>query len=424
MGKYVNGGKVILPEKVDYDDAVREIASLLRVGARPDGKHRLADLFLSKHMSKWAKCKPFVKVNQSTRFDKATYEERRLADFGLSIPYATSPDLLVSRYYNAGDKDNGWDRQRPRGERYKEPLRLFDFNGYFHNAVCPFREISFPSRATNKAGRKITVTMLTSEAGQESDSIKMKDIDTIADCYLTLQLKHEDFGSGLMGTYIRTISSDSKLKDNGGETVEASIENLPTGNWTIVPFFSQQKYGVEQDGSQIPASSRYYPIPRIVVGIMELADTDYKALRFQGYKSAVNVINPIYSVIYNFMIYNYSANDKTFDNIIVQARYAGMNKDIVTNLDTEGGEVQVVLSGITVPKGGAKDAAQSLDDPWAIKWLTMNIGEALYNSASGIEILIQLDRGEPTFRHTIKTTATGAPEYNPDMDAPIIPIEE
>ena len=124
------------------------------------------------------------------------------------------------------------------------------------------------------------------------------------------------------------------------------------------------------------------------------------------------------------MIYNYSANDKTFDNIIVQARYAGMNKDIVTKLDTEGGEVQVVLSGITVPRGGSKDAAQSLDDPWAIKWLTMSIGEALYNSASGIEILIQLDRGEPTFRHTIKTTATGAPEYNPDMDAPIIPIEE
>ena len=227
-----------------------------------------------------------------------------------------------------------------------------------------------------------------------------------------------------MGTYIRTISSDSKLKDNGGETVEASIENLPTGNWTIVPFFSQQKYGVEQDGSQIPTSYRYYPIPRSVVGLMELADTDYKALGFQGYKNAVTAVNPVYSVIYNFMIYNYSANDKTFDNIIVQARYAGMNKDIVTKLDTEGGEVQVVLSGITVPRGGSKDAAQSLDDPWAIKWLTMNIGEALYNSASGIEILIQLDRGEPTFRHTIKTTATGAPEYNPDMDAPIIPIEE
>ena len=71
-----------------------------------------------------------------------------------------------------------------------------------------------------------------------------------------------------------------------------------------------------------------------------------------------------------------------------------------------------------------KDAAQSLDDPWAIKWLTMKIGEKLYNSASGIEILIQLDRGEPTFRHTIMTTATGTPEYNPDVDAPIIPIEE
>ena len=58
MGKYVNNGVVTLVGNVDYDDAVREIATLVGVGKREDGKYYLADVVTAAGINMMAKYKP------------------------------------------------------------------------------------------------------------------------------------------------------------------------------------------------------------------------------------------------------------------------------------------------------------------------------------------------------------------------------
>ena len=135
-----------------------------------NGRRNLGMIIKNGDVNIWAKYKPFVKVNQSTRFEVATYDERKLANFGLLIPYSTSITTLKDKYYNAENNNegmNGWDRQIPRGTAYNEPFRVRDFDGYNHKAVCPFQSFTPPPAGLNQWETSgFTVALRTSEGGE------------------------------------------------------------------------------------------------------------------------------------------------------------------------------------------------------------------------------------------------------------------
>lgn len=114
MGTYVNNNKVSIGTAYDYDDAVAEVAGLLAVGTRSDGKYHLADLCQANSINKWAKYKP---IRSTTEF-KITDDERHSRNYGLK---------QGSDYFFVYEK--------PRGGT--EWNRILDFDGYNHLAECP-----------------------------------------------------------------------------------------------------------------------------------------------------------------------------------------------------------------------------------------------------------------------------------------------
>ena len=121
MGQYVNNNIVNLNGNIDYDDAVREIAALLGVGTRSDGKYHLADLCISSRINKDAAFKPEEYNTQAN----LTYEQRKANGFGITIQNATGVTIqTLANIHNAKfiyTKPSTW-------------KRLKDFNGYAHNA--------------------------------------------------------------------------------------------------------------------------------------------------------------------------------------------------------------------------------------------------------------------------------------------------
>lgn len=385
------------------------------------GKRNLGLIIRNAPINMWAKNKPFVKVNQSTKNRPATQEERREANYGLSIPYATSPVILKTSFYNkASDTEvmNGWTRQIPRGTSSNEPLRGLDFDGYFHDAVCPFKRIVLPEASVNTwetSGFKIAIP--TSSGMGETDSIAMTEIEAIKKYYFTIQLKHTNPSGN--GIFIRTISADKPVGEADGGYINFSTYQLPKGVWDVIPFLSPIPFTMENDGNQVPASYRYYPIPKCYAGEMTISEDQYSLVYFDGFKNVYTSLNPVYGFSFNFAVRNNTANSHTFNDIIVRIRYPekAFNDTLLTT------ETQVTINPFTVGAGQTVDYASTQGSGvFALKWVSANISEALYNNKSGIVVYIQLGSGQPVHKMFLRSSETDTPTYDPDKEyEPIVP---
>lgn len=418
---YISNNKVAIGSQYDYDDVVAEIAPLIGVQVRADGNYRLSDLCSADGIAMWAKNKPFVKVNSSTRFSAATDEERKEANYGLTIPYATSPVTLKTTYYNqAGDDagNNGWVRRLPKCTN-AEPARLRDFNGYYHGAICPFTTIDLPSAAVNSwetSGFKIAIR--TSSSGQDNGAIGLTDIDAIADYYFTIQIKHKNPSGN--GVFIRTLSAEKKLREFDGGYIEFSTYQLPTGTWDVIPFLSPVPFTTANDGSQVPSSYRYYPIPKCYAGEMTISAVQYALTYFDGFKNVASLLNPVYGFSFNFAVRNNTANAHTFNDAIIRVRYPNKAFNDIMGVN----ETQVSLNSFTIASGETLDYAShiSQDSMFPLKWAGVTISQALYNNSTGIVVYLQLGSGMEVYKLFLRSSEMETPEYDPDKNGePIVP---
>lgn len=134
MGTYVNNGKVALGSPYAYNVAVKEVASLVGVGARSDGKYYLSDVCLADGVNMWAKNKP---EDHSTPLN-LTESERNANAYSLAF---------AMDYHESSQKPLNIIKET----KYIKPTtykRFRDFNGYNHNALNPF-EWGMP-KYTNK----------------------------------------------------------------------------------------------------------------------------------------------------------------------------------------------------------------------------------------------------------------------------------
>lgn len=124
MGKYVYNGRVTLGAKYDYDDAVAEIAQLIGVGKRSDGKFHLADLCRASSIKKWSKRKPFPSRKTSFANDEEKEQEMYDVFWGIASSATLHPDnpiIYTQEWY-----------RRTIPSDYL--VRLRDFDGYNHVA--------------------------------------------------------------------------------------------------------------------------------------------------------------------------------------------------------------------------------------------------------------------------------------------------
>ena len=138
MGRYVNNNKVHLYAEggsYDYDDAVKEIAGLVNVGTRTDGRYYLADVLSAENMNRWAFNKP-IKSSKQVNIDDT---DRQKANCGLVSRQVTK---LLTASIGMGEhtinKDAclaevaRWEYDRP-----TDWFRIRDMHLYNHDAVAP-----------------------------------------------------------------------------------------------------------------------------------------------------------------------------------------------------------------------------------------------------------------------------------------------
>lgn len=386
-----------------------------------EGEYDLGLIVENAVINMWAKYKAFVKVNKLMADEQATEEERREGNYGLYIPYATSPVKLKNTYYNQeADVEvlNGWSRVIPRGEDYSEPYRILDFDGYWADAKCPFRGVDIKTAALNKYETSgFQVAIPTFSGGDEPAQIMMTDIAAIAKSYFTIQLKHRNPSGN--GIWYRTISAEKTVAESDGGVVDFSTYQLPVGDYDVIPFFSPVKFTKDNDGSQVPESYKYIPIPKFKVGEMKISDTEYSLIYFDGFKNIYSVINPAYGFSFNFAVRNNTENAHTFNDVVVKVRFP--EKKFTDTLLTS--ETMVSINPFTVASGETKDYASTLGTgAFVTKWVSVNIGQELYNNPTGIVVWIQLGSGQEEHKMFLRSSETDTPEYDPSHDyEPIVP---
>lgn len=374
------------------------------------------------NVNMWAKYKPFIKVNRLMDTELATLEERKEANYGVTIPYATSPISLKNLYYNSlnnEEKLNGWSRQIPRGFAYAESFRFVDFDGYYHNAKCPFTTLVLPVAAVNTwetSGFKIA---LPTKSGSGDDAVlNMTDFEAIKNCYFTIQLRHTNpQGNGI---YIRTLSAEKPVGEMDGGYIEFSTYQLPKGNWDLIPFLSPVQFTTANDGNQVPASYRYYPIPKCYAGEMTISATQYSLVYFDGFKNVASMVNPVYSFSFNFAVKNNTENTHTFNDVIVRVRFP--EKSFDDRLETT--ETQVDIHPFTIDSGKTLDYASHISQGsmFPLKWAGVNISRELYENRTGIVVYLQLGSGQEVYKLYLRSSETDTPLYDPDKDnEPIVP---
>ena len=124
MGRYVLDGKVIFEAQTIYNEAVKEIASLVGVGARSDGKIYLSDVCQSKNINLWAKNKPFRYNAEYFNTDSERDAARKESAYGIAVdtqPHDRNSNVFISKWKLA-DLSGFW-------------KRIKDFKGYNHYAT-------------------------------------------------------------------------------------------------------------------------------------------------------------------------------------------------------------------------------------------------------------------------------------------------
>lgn len=211
MGKYVNNNNITLTTPYDYDDAVSEIAVLLGVGKRENGKYALADICQAPTINPLSRCKPFRWKAHNFSDSEERARIRGLKSTGLNSTnpnngFGSTPNVYVANYGNGTEITHGvYEYKRPRGGE-DEPSRILDFDGYRHDAVSPMR-VEFG--APYKDGNSVVVIYFNDIANgwNAEDCLRIEEFldSNNADRYLGLLI--------VGGGYSWLLPSTKKVKD-------------------------------------------------------------------------------------------------------------------------------------------------------------------------------------------------------------------
>ena len=227
MGKYVNDNRINLGsygDAIEYNEAVREIASLLLVGKRDDGRYYLSDICKAGSINPFARFKP-VRCEKNANISQ---EDREAVSYGFGETPRIEP-------YSAGIPHGVYEYGRPRGSEVSpiEWYRIRDFHGYSHFAVSPL-QVFFPeSLVREEANTVYCLANSTGLAGWDAEScLSLHDmVDEATKDYNIALLVHR-------GSKLWLMPSDIKVRDLGPSVFpvfqfarnESALEYMPSDN--------------------------------------------------------------------------------------------------------------------------------------------------------------------------------------------------
>lgn len=222
MGTYVNDGKVSLDSNYNYSEAVKEIASLIRVGTREDGRYYLADLCASQTINNDSLFRPY-EVGEPTITNFKSGGPDGL--YGYIIPKTNDNNVksLWSKTWHSKELPTTW-----------KILNMFD--GYDHNASYdsnPFK-IQFA-----RAGSSLSVTYICDNSN--STQVNPGVMDYFKDYYPAIQIFEGDYNSANSTLVYSWCGKTSVSKGNTGDLI-SNIGLDDSKNYYIIPFLSQYKF--------------------------------------------------------------------------------------------------------------------------------------------------------------------------------------
>jgi hypothetical protein len=240
MGNYVNNGVVTLEGSVDYDDAVREIATLVGVGRRGDGDRYAgrfvsADVCVAQGINKWARHKPLVYYTPIipnslySQHQEGTDADGNIGGLMCSRVYCYGSDLYAMTYVPSFQT---LEYRKPHSY-YK---RIKDFNGYKHSAFWEntgYNPITIGSLQGNTLGSSIRFTLSLGIPDDPDKILTGADITRALGLYAGVLFVRENASSSLGSShfngkdYLVITTERPLLSYMSGETIKDS-NNLVT----------------------------------------------------------------------------------------------------------------------------------------------------------------------------------------------------
>lgn len=327
---YDKDNKRLFIDKTDPNDpkgiTLMEISRCLQDYRRDkNGNIDLGMMCTSPNINPWAKNKPTpVSGRGAPYIGMLTYEQRKDANFGLNVPTASSPLEIKENFYDAQEypKRNGWTHDVP-DPYYNEYYRATDFDGYAHNAICPFGRPSIPSQAINMEGSDFLAMMtITTGGGADSEFISQSELQSISEKYFALQLRERN------GDTIRTALADKTLGEGGGD-ITMSTFNLPDGEYDAIPFISPNIFDGQdyQEGyieGELGFNVEYHPLPLGFASVITIRDRYYTVI-IEAWKDTTSDGEP--AIKYSFSITNHTADTIELTNNSVEAKLFGHSAD-------------------------------------------------------------------------------------------------
>lgn len=227
MGKYVNDSIVNLGnygDAIEYATAVREIANLLGVGKRNDGKFYLSDICKVGSINPLARFKPI----RSEKNANILEEDRKTVNYG----FGTTP---LIEPYSSGIPHGVYEYKKPRGSEASpiEWYRLRDFHRYNHIAVSPL-QVFFPESIVKEDANIIYCLA-------NSEGLSGWDNDTCLNLHDMVDDTTKDLNVGLLvhrGNNLWLMPSDIKVRNLGPSVfpvfqfarIESALEYVSSDN--------------------------------------------------------------------------------------------------------------------------------------------------------------------------------------------------
>lgn len=321
-----------------------ELGTLLGVAKRSDGKYRIADLCQAGSINRWSKNKPFRNASDNFDYDPANpapsnaarAEARKAVNQGFDLTSAkissTNDVSAIATRYNNTDSYNGWEYLRPRGRANGEPNRLRDFDGYNHAASPFFGGMTVANRHSKQDGDLSVAFMIVDDSSGKD--LTHKDIPTITDSYIGVALVASN------GTTYRMTHSDKIA--GGGISVGFPVGNVPQGTYTVYPFLSSIKMGVN-DGNIGNAAANVYTLPNVSGKALVLANETYTV--------ELSCYFVVSRLTYTIKITNNSAGARTLTNNEMRVRVKGSSWN-ATRVDGEVFVTDAPDATITIAAGG------------------------------------------------------------------------
>ena len=307
MGQYVNNNKVSIGTAYDYDDAVAEVAGLLAVGTREDGKHHLADICQAPTINWMAKRKP---VRSTATSNKSNTYKADDGWCGFDVSEAiVSETGSVSGIGSKITMDgwNGWKYAPPRGvtASHTECNRLLDFDGYYHNAQTFVKNMKCPESWALQSGEPFYCSCIYFE---REDNYNLSQHD--------LPIKDYYFGCALIsGSKVYRMTNSQPISETGF-SMAFDTTRLTIGLYNVFAFISTRPLSVTDSGNML---ATIYTVPQTLMRTINIVQTQVNVKASGSYNEAMTEVS------YSVTITNGTGGSITFANNYVRLRYADKN---------------------------------------------------------------------------------------------------